>query len=290
VVTAALTNVDANRSLTLSGLDLAAPTNWPIKANQTAPESIGAGGNASISWTVTVPAQLDVAAPATLTFTSSSTLEGTAFTDTRSLSATPDIPPVPPITDTLSTFTDDGATFTQNAGTGAVTGAGTDIFNGFGTVADDYGVIYKPAAAATQSTVSVRVQSFDAPKNNSKAALVLRNDFTQPGKSTGYISVAVQKDGGVTLFSDSNGDGYLDAYHPASGSPTSGPVYLRLNRDGDTVTGFWSLDGAVWNRVGSAITLVTPSAQLDAGMAYVSAAPGAPGTAVFNQFRIVNSS
>ncbi|GAA3641591.1 hypothetical protein GCM10022200_26710 [Microbacterium awajiense] len=189
----------------------------------------------------------------------------------------------------LLTYSNVDASFSQGDGSYEVTAAGTDMFQGFGIVQDQFGALYAPDAAGAQSVVSVRVAEYDSIRRNSKAALVLRNDITAPGSAAGYVSIAAQQESGVTLFADSNGDGYLDHYQ-GFGNAKIEPVHLRLARDGDVVTGYVSEDGVTWQPVGDPVTLVNADESLDVGLAYVSAHAATAGTATFDTLRVANES
>ncbi|MDQ4055226.1 MAG: DUF1349 domain-containing protein, partial [Actinomycetota bacterium] len=116
-----------------------------------------------------------------------------------------------------------------------------------------------------------------------------RNDLTQAGTGQGYVSLMVQSEG-VTLFNDSNGDGKVDEFYPLRSGPTTGPLWLRLTRNGDSVNGSYSVDGVTWTALAQTLTLNNPTASLDAGMIYVPNTGTAPtsrkGTASFDSFSV----
>jgi hypothetical protein len=78
----------------------------------------------------------------------------------------------------------------------------------------------------------------------SKVGIIL-TATTNPGSA--YAALMVTGGHGVRLQSDYTGD---TAGLPGVASPSS-PRWLRLDRVGDTVTGYDSTDGVHWNRVGS---------------------------------------
>ena len=75
---------------------------------------------------------------------------------------------------------------------------------------------------------------------------MLRNDITGTGSSTGYLVLAATPGQGVTMSWDSNSDGYLDSNTTKTGSTAIAPVWLRLVRSGDSVTGSYSANGTTW--------------------------------------------
>ncbi|ANS62437.1 glycoside hydrolase family protein [Streptomyces lincolnensis] len=72
---------------------------------------------------------------------------------------------------------------------------------------------------------------------------MVRNSIASAGSSTGYLVLAATPGNGITLQSDSNGDGYLDTNVFKTGSSALAPVWLRLVRNGTSVTGSYSADG-----------------------------------------------
>ena len=62
---------------------------------------------------------------------------------------------------------------------------------------------------------------------------------------------------------DDNGDGQLDTNTSTNEATPVVPTQLKLVRDGNTYTGYYSTDGQTWNTVGSA-TLPTDAAVQDA--------------------------
>ncbi|MCX5051710.1 MULTISPECIES: right-handed parallel beta-helix repeat-containing protein [unclassified Streptomyces] len=166
----------------------------------------------------------------------------------------------------------------QHQGVTSLSSAGIDVW----VHDDDYAAAYRPGAAGSTSTVTVRVDSQDNPNGWSKAGLMLRNNITGAGSSTGYIVLAVTPSHGVNLVWDSNSDGYLDT-STTTGTATA-PVWLRLTRNGTSVTGFYSTNGTTWISAGTATPSGANTTQ-DAGM-FFTAHSGTPGTASLSQFTI----
>lgn len=159
----------------------------------------------------------------------------------------------------------------------------------FGINQDSYGSIFRRAAAGATSTVTVRVVGYDRVARSSKAGIAVRNNLGQAGAAQGYVSLVVQADG-VTLFGDRDGDGLMDEFYPLRSGPIDGPLWLRLQRTGATVTGAYSTDGQAWTVLPQTLTLTNPAAALDAGMVYVPNSGITPdstvGTATFDNFTI----
>ncbi len=75
---------------------------------------------------------------------------------------------------------------------------------------------------------------------------------------------------------------------PANGTiPGNVPVWLELQRDGSTYTGYYSYDGSSWLAVGSA-TVPGQAATQDAGLFLTSHAAGSPGQAAFSGFSVAS--
>ncbi|WP_105967784.1 DUF1349 domain-containing protein [Streptomyces geranii] len=177
------------------------------------------------------------------------------------------------------------AVVSQKQGVTFLTNAGIDTWaSGAAQHDDDYSTAYQPGAAGTSSTVTVHLDSQDNTNAWGKAGLMLRNDITGTTKSTGYVVLAATPGNGVNLQWDSDGDGYLDRGATKTGSDAIAPVWLRLVRNGTSVTGSYSADGTTWTTVGTA-TLTGANTTLDAGM-FFTAHTGAPGTAKFSEFSV----
>ncbi|MFF3989925.1 DUF1349 domain-containing protein [Streptomyces sp. NPDC001797] len=172
----------------------------------------------------------------------------------------------------------------QSQGVTSLTNAGIDTWATSALHDDDYSAAYQPGAAGTSSTVTVHVDSQDNTNAWGKAGLVLRNDITGTGSSTGYLVLVATPGQGVTLSSDSDSDGYLDSNTTKTGSTAIAPVWLRLVRNGDSVTGSYSANGTTWTTVGTA-TLTGANSTEDAEV-FFNAHGAAPGTAKFSQFSV----
>jgi hypothetical protein len=286
-VTATLKNFGAAQPATALSATLAGPEGWTITPSPTQPGAIAGGGSVTTSWTVTAPSRATTTAPQTFTATFGYTYLGVPFTATRTVTLAQKAPPVT----TLSTFAGGGAAmeFGELDGSYSMTGYSGDTMGLFGINQDSYGTIYKSAAAGTTSTVTARVTAYDRVAGGSKAGIVMRNDLTQAGTGRGYASLMVQSEG-VTLFNDSNGDGKIDEFYPLRSGPTTGPLWLRLTRNGGSVNGSYSVDGVTWTALAQTLTLNNATASLDAGMIYVPNTGTAPtsrkGTASFDSFSV----
>lgn len=144
-----------------------------------------------------------------------------------------------------------------------------------------------PRPRGPNSTLTVQVTAQQAVDPWSKAGLVLRNDVSAPGESQGYAVLVVTPGNGVSLqWQDSSTPGYLDQFATSVDKTIKAPVWLRLIRHGDQVSGYYSADGAAWTQVGSAVTLAGATTTQDAGMIATAHSAGARGEADFSDFDV----
>ena len=131
---------------------------------------------------------------------------------------------------------------------------------------DDYGAIYQKGAMPEEGTVIVKLQQVDPGSGLRRArlGLMVRNDITQPGASTGYVIMAASICNGWALEWDGNGDGKLEGHTEFAGY-SQWPNWLKLEKKGTTFTGSYSLDGAIWTQVGS-VSVPTAARVQDVGV------------------------
>jgi hypothetical protein len=98
-----------------------------------------------------------------------------------------------------------------------------------------------------------------------KTGVMIRNEITQPGASSGYALVAVTARNGVLFEWDSNGDGYVESESRAS-VDTFRPVWVKVTRSGNQATAYYSYDGANFIQIGSAVNLTGATATQDGGI------------------------
>ncbi|MCL6736365.1 DUF1349 domain-containing protein, partial [Streptomyces neyagawaensis] len=156
------------------------------------------------------------------------------------------------------------AILTQHESDIAITGAGSDVWGGAPQHNDQYGAVYQNQSFSSGTTATVKVDQLDNTDPWAKAGIMVRNDMTAAGSSAGYAVIAVTPSNGVTLEYDSNGDGYLDAEKKTTG--IKAPVWLRLTRTGNQVSGYYSTNGTTFTQVGSAVNLSGANATQDAGV------------------------
>ncbi|MEH0516850.1 right-handed parallel beta-helix repeat-containing protein [Streptomyces sp. B21-079] len=190
-----------------------------------------------------------------------------------------------PVTAPYSTFAvNSPATFSQAGGQFAITEAGADVWGAGGQHDDQYGAVYQSQAFTNGTTVTVKVNQLDNTNPWAKAGIMVRNSIAGASSSAGYAVMAVTPGNGVVLGSDSNGDGYLDTNAKTTG--ITAPVWLRLTRTGNQVSGYYSTNGTTFTQVGSAVNLSGANATEDVGVFHSSHDVNVPGTATFDNLSI----
>ena len=135
-------------------------------------------------------------------------------------------------------------------------------------VTDSFYFVRQPLAG--NGSITVRVSSLTGPPPSanppgqegdtqpglvpwSKAGIIIKQDLRQ---GSAYAAMMVTADNGVRMQWNYTGDtpGLPGAVSAAS------PRWLRLTRDGDTITGYDSTDGAHWTQVGAVHLAGLPSA------------------------------
>jgi hypothetical protein len=135
--------------------------------------------------------------------------------------------------------------------------------------------------------LTVKVVSQDATNPNARAGLMLRDDVTGPGRSPGYIVLAVKPQNGFLLLWDADGNGYVESVARADTGTTPYPAWLRLERDGTTATGSYSTDGITWQVIGQA-TVRQAATQQDAAV-FVTSHDAALGLVSFEGFTVTGT-
>ena len=155
--------------------------------------------------------------------------------------------------------------FGQSGGAFGIAAAGADVWGAGGQHDDQYGAIYRTGSFNAKASISARVVSVNDASAWAKSGVMVRNDITKAGASSGYAVVAVTARNGVVFEWDSNGDGYLDSEARAS-VDVFRPIWVQLTRDGTSFTASYSYDGANYVPIGSPVTLGSAAATQDAGL------------------------
>jgi hypothetical protein len=264
-------------------LELSVPSGWSATETSRRVPIIRGGGSAVVTWRVTAPSTATVPIDnAAITMNAAYRSRGTGYSG----SASAEVAEAGALT-SLTAFGSVPSVFGQAGEDYAVLTGGRDIWSGGGQNYDEYGAIYSPKAAGTKSTLTVKVTAQQAVDPWSKAGLVIRNDLAAPGKAQGYAVLVVTPGNGVSLqWANASNPGYLSQFAASADKSVKAPTWLRLTRDGDQVSGYYSTDGAAWTQVGSTITLAGAESTEDAGMIATAHSPTAQGEADFSNFTI----
>jgi regulation of enolase protein 1 (concanavalin A-like superfamily) len=272
----------AGRTITGLSMDLNVPDGWTARQTAAPAATLNSGAETTAAWQVTAPSTLtDPITNAAFTLKTGYRAGGASYT----ASPTARIAVAGKVT-SLRTYASTPSVFGQAGDRYAILAGGNDIWGAGGQHYDEYGTIYSPKAAGTNATVTVKVTAQQAVDSWSKAGLVLRNDLTAPGAAQGYVALVATPGNGVSLqWQDAATPGYLDQ-GVNSDTTVKAPVWLRLVRDGDQVSGYYSADGTTWTQVGNAVTLTAAASTEDAGMIATSHSGSNQGEADFSDFQV----
>jgi regulation of enolase protein 1 (concanavalin A-like superfamily) len=163
-------------------------------------------------------------------------------------------------------------TLTHNSGSYRLSGAGADIWG----TSDSFEFAHRSVSGDTSALV--RVDGQTRTHGWAKAGLMMRSD-TIVGSA--HVSLVQTPDNGVSL-----------QYRPVAGglsqhisvSGVSTPTWLRLDRTGNTFTGYSSGDGTNWRSIGTITAAVAATALV--GLAVTSHNDGVLSSADFSGFRL----
>ncbi|MGN9908774.1 NEW3 domain-containing protein [Phytohabitans sp. LJ34] len=279
-VTATLENISDKAVAELTAA-IAVPEGWRAVRTGPAPRPrLAPGASQTVSWQVTAPASVTVpVARAAVTATVDLRAGQTGYELTRTVN----VAAINPLT-SLPGYGSVPSQFGEAGGAYAILTAGTDIWQDGGGAFDEYGAIYRDGAVGASSTVTARVTAMDGTNPWAKAGVAIRNDLTGAGTSPGYAVVVATPGNGVAFQWDADGNGYLDSFSGAGG--VRAPVWVRLVRAGDEVSGYYSSDGSTWTKVGPTVNLAGVAATQDAGLIATSHAAGVTGQFSFSDFTV----
>ncbi|WP_405590152.1 NEW3 domain-containing protein [Streptomyces sp. NBC_01190] len=273
----------STRALSHLTVSLDVPTGWTARQTARPRTRVPAGGTTTVSWQVTPPATVsDPLGTASFTLHTGYRSGRSSYTGSSAASVT-----VAGAVTTLHSFGSVPSVFGEAGGRYAILTGGNDIWGAGGQRFDEYGALYSPKAAGENATVTAQVTAQQAVDPWSKAGVVLRDDLTAPGSSQGYAALVVTPGNGVSLqWQDAATPGYLDQLSSSVDKSVKAPVWLRLQRSGDQVSGSYSTDGTTWTQVGSAVTLTGAAATEDAGLIATAHSASARGEADFAAFTV----
>ncbi|MFC0629244.1 alpha-N-acetylglucosaminidase TIM-barrel domain-containing protein [Kribbella deserti] len=177
------------------------------------------------------------------------------------------------------TRTSNAAVFGQRGDRYLIEGAGNDLWG----PTKHFGSIYRDDALAAGRSVTTQVVKQDSTGPWARAGLIASTELAgQDGR--GLLNIAVTPSNGCVFSYDSNHDGTLDRFSQVTG--LTAPLWVRLSRVGNTVTGSCSRDGISWQTAGT--TAISVDTALDAGlfMTAANAGSGTRGAVEFSTFEL----
>ncbi len=282
-VTVTVTN-NGTQAISDGTVTVQPPDGWTVDPASSTFPRVRSNSTVSATFTVTPGAPSKPLDAATVTATATYRWgpghgqDGTASASQTAIVSTPVSDPY----QTFSSASDAPARFGQVDDDFGISGAGNDLWGG----SDNYSTIYLSGAVGTSSTVQTEVTATSNLSGYGKAGILVRNTMTDAGKAPEGVILFVSPAGGIQLEWNSNADASIESVTPQNGTidPTV-PVHLKLVRDGDTYTGYYSTDGTTWNEVGSA-TVPGQADTQDAGMFVTSHAVGSPAQIDFSGFSV----
>jgi len=133
-----------------------------------------------------------------------------------------------------------GTDHSETGGQLIIDANGADVYGGN----DEFAALYQDDVSG-DFDCRVRVTHQEDTNEWAKCGIMVRNDMTQPGLSTGYAIVSVTPGNGFSFQADKDDDGSLEAATTA-GSASPPITWVRLTRVGNTFTGYYSTDGTSW--------------------------------------------
>ncbi len=124
-------------------------------------------------------------------------------------------------------------------GTFRVRGSGNDIWN----MSDEFRYVYKQLIG--DGSISVKLKDMDAVDTWSKAGVMVRESLA-PDSSYGFT--VIRPDGNLT-FQYRNGTGASS--QGIIPTAQSFPIWIKIERNGNSLQGFYSLDGNSWTGYGN---------------------------------------
>jgi cytochrome c len=162
----------------------------------------------------------------------------------------------------------------------AITANGANMWQ----ATDEYGTLYIPGVAGDRWAATVKVENQQNTHASAKAGLIVRNDVTQPGQSPGYAAMTMRAGNTFEWLRDTTGNGQLNA---SDGAGQHGyPAWVRIMRDGDEYTGYWSTDGEQFTQIGSPQTLPGAGEFQDIGIVVTAHDANATSRAEFSDFEL----
>ncbi len=138
---------------------------------------------------------------------------------------------------------------------------GADIWEGSNN--DEFASLYRDDVSG-DFDFRVRVTQQENTNGWAKCGIMVRNDMTQAASSAGYCVMSVTPGNDFNFQYDDDNNGYLEG-STTGGNPSPPDSWVRLTREGDVFTGYYSTDGTSWIELRSE-TLGSAAASQDVGL------------------------
>ncbi|MBX4205208.1 MAG: hypothetical protein KW788_03440 [Candidatus Doudnabacteria bacterium] len=166
------------------------------------------------------------------------------------------------------------STYNPTTSTFSVTGAGADIWNS----TDAFQYTYTPLTG--DGRIVARVASIQNVAAWTKAGVMIR-ESTNANSAHGFMLASAGKG---LAFQRRVSTGGLSTSTP--GGLINAPIWVRLDRVGNTITAYQSQDGSSWVQVGS--DTFTMGSQVFVGLAVTSHTTATAATATFDHVSVIN--
>lgn len=162
--------------------------------------------------------------------------------------------------------------YSKSGSTVTLKGSGYDIWR----TADEFRYAYQPLSG--DGEITARVKSLSPTNSWAKAGVMIRENLSHNSKNA---MMAITPDNGALLQSRSVVGANSTSIH---GPSVSAPNWVRIVRNGSTITGYVSSNGSSWNKVGSKTLSMAQNAYI--GLAVTSHNDGAVATTVLENVSI----
>ena len=162
-----------------------------------------------------------------------------------------------------------------SSGVFTVTGAGSDI----GGSADSFQFVHQSLAGDGEIVVRVTSEQFTDP--GAKAGVMFRSTMTADSAD---VTLDVEPGGQIDFMSRAAAGASTSSI---AGATASIPVWLKLTRAGNAISGYGSTDGTNWTLVGQ--TAVALGSSVETGLAVTSHTTTALNTSTFDNVSVTSS-
>jgi len=178
-----------------------------------------------------------------------------------------------PIAAALGVYDVGGAASPGTYADGVLTTATGDLWG-----AEDSATLAVSQVDASVATITAKLTALESTEDWAKAGLTFRAGLN-PDKA--HVSIVMTPGKGLCVFARADNGGAT--VNTARLDGLKAPLYLRLHRSSEQITGYYSLDGSQWERVGSiALALDT---KIYAGL--VASGHGETAKATFAEYSLV---